>query len=148
MIYVVPGKCIDDYIHRRVAEYEGRATAPIPSDLVEVVERMFKRCLDDKQYEQAVGVALESRRIDVVRAVVEKAENRGAVLSYCFRAARDVVQHRAFRQEVFRQLVELYKQAEHPDHLQIVQCLIFTDDSAAVTELLLSLVKSPVWSFV
>lgn len=30
-----------------------------------IVNRMFQRCLDDGQYRQALGLALETRRMDI-----------------------------------------------------------------------------------
>ena len=37
-----------------------------------IVNRMFQRCLDDGQFKQAVGIAIESRRMDIFkRAILE-----------------------------------------------------------------------------
>jgi 26S proteasome regulatory subunit N2 len=31
---------------------------------------MFQRCLDDGQYKQAIGIAIETRRMDVFRRAI------------------------------------------------------------------------------
>lgn len=30
-----------------------------------IVNKMFQRCLDDRMYKQAIGIALETRRLDM-----------------------------------------------------------------------------------
>jgi 26S proteasome regulatory subunit N2 len=39
--------------------------AKIDNRLNEVVNRMVKRCLDDGQYKQSLGLGLEARRMDI-----------------------------------------------------------------------------------
>jgi 26S proteasome regulatory subunit N2 len=36
-----------------------------------VIDKMFSRCFADKKYKQAIGVALESRRLDKVKDAIE-----------------------------------------------------------------------------
>ena len=38
--------------------------------LENVVNRMFQRCLEDNQYRQALGLALETRRMDIFEAAI------------------------------------------------------------------------------
>lgn len=68
-----PARCIDTYVEQRVAEAEGHGDAAAPdARLVAIVERLFARCFSDGQYEQAVGVALESRRLDQLEAAITR----------------------------------------------------------------------------
>ena len=34
---------------------------------------MFQRCFDDRQYNQAVGIALETRRLDILEKAINEA---------------------------------------------------------------------------
>lgn len=37
-----------------------------------VVNRMFERCFSDRQYTQAIGISIETRRLDILeRAITE-----------------------------------------------------------------------------
>lgn len=65
-------RCIDTYVEQRVAEAEGRREGGEGVDprLVAVVERLFERCFADRQFEQAVGIALESRRLDQLERAI------------------------------------------------------------------------------
>jgi len=70
----IPAKCIDHYTKLCVAMAEGGdgEQKPIDTRLESIVNRMFQRCFDDRQFKQAVGIALETRRIDIFeRAILE-----------------------------------------------------------------------------
>lgn len=139
-VHTIITKCIDQYTQLRATQYDqGNENPDVPAALQDVVNRMFQRCFADRTFEQAVGVALEARRLDVLRTCVEQAPDRAALLSYCFRAANDFVAHRGFRREVLRLLVSEYSTLEQPDYIQIVQCHLFNEDPAAVAHLLRSL---------
>lgn len=45
---------------------------------------MFQRCLEDGQYRQAVGLALETRRMDIFEAAITQADDVAAMLVYAF----------------------------------------------------------------
>ena len=71
--------CIDRYTELRVKQFdnslgEGELIDP---RLETIVMRMFDRCLADKRYKQAIGIAFETRRIDVLEIALYKAVSRG-----------------------------------------------------------------------
>lgn len=58
------------------------------------------------------------------------------MLSYAFQVAMSLIQNRGFRNTVLRCLVNLYRNLDTPDYVNMCQCLIFLDDPLAVAELL------------
>ena len=52
-----------------------------------VINKMFDRCFADKEYNQAIGIALEARRLDKVTEAIEKSNNVEEKLSYTFTIA-------------------------------------------------------------
>ena len=86
------------------------------SQLEKIVQAMFQRCFDDNSYEQALGIALESRRVDMVRASIEKsgAARRG-MLVHAFDLCQTVVSPRSWRREVLQVLVDIYKTNDNED---------------------------------
>lgn len=52
-----------------------------------VINKMFDRCFNDQQYNQAIGIALEARRLDKVREAIEKSNDVEDKLSYTFTIA-------------------------------------------------------------
>lgn len=98
---LLPAHCLDRYFELRVAEVD-RGEAPvggIDPRLVDVVERMLGACCEAGAWEQAVGVALEGRRLDQLEAVVTRSGS-SSVLQYALRVAGEAVGPRAFRQQV------------------------------------------------
>ncbi|KAK0180224.1 hypothetical protein PV327_005889 [Microctonus hyperodae] len=132
-------KCIDYYTQQRVLEVEGKLPPGhkgIDPRLEGIVNRMFQRCLDDHQYRQALGLALETRRMDIFEASIMQSDDISGMLSYAFQVAMSLIQNRGFRNTVLRCLVSLYRNLGTPDYVNMCQCLIFLDDPLAVAELL------------
>lgn len=135
-------KCIDFYTQQRIAVFENAKKAkPIDVRLEAIVNRMIERCLDDGQYRQALGIALETRRMDIVEKAIMKSDDVGGMLAYAFQVTMSLIQNRAFRNTVLESLVELYRNLGIPDYVNMVQCLIFLEKPLVVAELLDGLTK-------
>ena len=81
-------KCIDHYTKLRVINEEGKEDKKdIDSRLEAIVNRMFQRCFDDKTYKQAVGIALETRRIDIFEKAILQADDVAAMLQYSLKVS-------------------------------------------------------------
>ena len=94
------------------ASSSSASSAPVVIDarLEAIVERMFDRCFADGEYKQALGVALEARRMDRVRAAIERSANVFGLLAYALDIALTRIAQREFRHEVLRLLVDVYTQ--------------------------------------
>lgn len=136
-VETIIAKCIDFYIQQRVAVIENPTTAkPVDTRLEAIVNRMIQRCLDDGQYRQALGIALETRRMDIFTESIMKSDDVNGMLVYAFQVAMSLIQSRSFRNEVLRCLVKLYRNLLVPDYVNMCQCLIFLEDPLAVAEIL------------
>lgn len=56
----------------------------IDSRLTSIVEGMFGRCIAEKEYKQAMGMAIESMRLDVIERVVAESSQEKEMLQYCY----------------------------------------------------------------
>ncbi len=126
---------------------EGGEDVVIDPRLVVVVERLIDRCCDQGEFEQAVGVAIEGRRLDKLEEVIIKAASPpggmgSRVLSYALRCAQDLVLHRDQRQRVLRMLVRLAEEQPSPDWVGIAQCLMLLGDAQKVGKILSTLLAS------
>jgi 26S proteasome regulatory subunit N2 len=132
-------KAIDEYIERRSSP---ESEDEIDQRLTSVVERMFDRCFRDDQYRQAIGVALETRRLDKLEEAVALSPNPGESLAYATKACQTLVTSREFRLRTLRALVKMYETVSgaETDHLNVCQCLMFLDDAEGVALILGSLV--------
>ena len=59
-------KCVDQYVdlQQKLVDSKTDQIEPADSRLIAMVERMFSICLDDRKYQQAVGLAIECRRCE------------------------------------------------------------------------------------
>eukprot|EP01041_Mallomonas_annulata_P003308 gene3308-6550_t len=137
-------KCIDEYNELRKKQ-ETDPTIVIDPRMENIVEQMFQRCFQDKCFEQAIGIALDTRRIDKVEEVctVSISSGRESILGYTFNlciGARNVTS-REFRLAVISTLVKLYSTLADPDYSNVCFGLQFLNRPADVAAALDHLCK-------
>ena len=120
-------------------------TQEIDPRLENIIEQMFRRCYNDKCFEQAIGVALDTRRLDKVKETCIEALNYGSesVLEYTFSlclGARNITS-REFRLAVINVLVELYSTLADPDYSNVCYGLQYLNRPADVSNILQKLCK-------
>lgn len=128
-----PAKCIDEYIRQKKNEAEEGKDGSIDPRLTAVAEKMFERCLKARQFEQAIGIALESYRLDVVEAAINESGKATELLDYALKVCHTLIVSMHFRHEVLKLLVKLYMSADEPDYINICQCLMFLGDAEEVS---------------
>jgi len=142
-VETIISKCIDSYTAKRVLDIEsGKNT--IDKRLEAIVDRMFERCFEHGEYRQALGIAIETKRLDIFERAItgDKTETQACeMLGYAFRVVMNLIQNRSYRGELLRVLVKLYKGLKTPDYVQMCQCLIFLDQPMAVADVLEKLSK-------
>ncbi|XP_023577829.1 26S proteasome non-ATPase regulatory subunit 1 [Octodon degus] len=142
-VETIIAKCIDHYTKQCVenADLPEGEKKPIDQRLEGIVNKMFQRCLDDRKYKQAIGIALETRRLDVFEKTILESNDVPGMLAYSLKLCMSLMQNKQFRNKVLRVLVKIYMNLEKPDFINVCQCLIFLDDPQAVSDILEKLVK-------
>ncbi|KAK9804632.1 hypothetical protein WJX73_001394 [Symbiochloris irregularis] len=133
-------RCLDLYTEARSEPDESKAPTPDPR-LIVIVERMFERCLRDGQFEQAVGVALETRRLDMLEKAIKAAPDTSGILKYALTVCQRLIIQRGFRREVLQLLIKLCEAVPEPDWVGICQCHMFLDNPAEVATILRKLLQ-------
>lgn len=100
---------------------------------------MFARCVADKDYRQALGIALETRRLDVIKDILSTTKDQ-SLLIYVLEAVMGVVQNLDVRTQVLHLLVDIFKALPIPDHFSISQCYVFLNAPQLASDLFLELV--------
>jgi len=134
-VETIIARCIDSYTQKKVSG----ALDEIDPRQESIVNQMFARCFRDGQFRQAMGIAIETRRMDVfVDSIKQSKEGRDAMLSYAFRVVMTLIPKRSYRNELLKELINLYRESDNqsPDFVQMVQCLIFLDDPNTVAGIL------------
>ncbi|KAF7255063.1 hypothetical protein EG68_08039 [Paragonimus skrjabini miyazakii] len=154
-VETIISKCIDKYTELRIAQDHAlecgssisrqdstgdRTWAPNTSTykrLEHVVNRMFDRCFEHKQYRQALGIAIETRRLDIFEKALTMAEDREGMLRYAFRVVLTLIDSVLLRNRLLRILVSVFmSRPSATDSINVCQCLVLIDDPQATADIL------------
>ncbi|PNJ35233.1 PSMD1 isoform 12, partial [Pongo abelii] len=124
-VETIIAKCIDHYTKQCVenADLPEGEKKPIDQRLEGIVNKMFQRCLDDHKYKQAIGIALETRRLDVFEKTILESNDVPGMLAYSLKLCMSLMQNKQFRNKVLRVLVKIYMNLEKPDFINVCQNL-------------------------
>lgn len=133
-VHTLVARCLDQYCEQRQKQKDGEGT--IDKRLVNIVERMINRCCEHSQYEQAVGIAIEARRLDKLEEVINTSQDLEATLTYATKVVQALDSDREFRQQALKSLVALSEKVPNPDYAGICQRLLFLDNAPEVANIL------------
>ncbi|KAK0245602.1 armadillo-type protein [Armillaria nabsnona] len=142
-VETVVSKAIDRYIQLRTEEQSTSKPEKIDPRLQDIIEGIFSRCIEDGEFKQAIGIALESRRLDVIEHIY-KHTNDVSLLSYAMEAALDTGFSLSYRDQVLRFLFPLFPQSSTDgSHVHTLTRLLITlGDSGLTIPLFKSMVPS------
>ncbi|VDP73408.1 unnamed protein product [Schistosoma mattheei] len=104
-------------------------TSPTYKRLEHVVNKMFDRCFDHKQYKQALGIAIETRRLDIFEKAIILSDDQEGMLRYAFRVVLTLIDSVRLRNRLLKILVSVYMNRALPsDAVNVCQCLVLMDD--------------------
>ncbi|SJX65388.1 probable RPN2-26S proteasome regulatory subunit [Sporisorium reilianum f. sp. reilianum] len=108
--------------------------------LKSIVDQMFARCISDKEYKQALGIALETQRLDIIEQVYSVTHDAD-LLTYVLESSVGVVPSIEVRNQILHLLVKLFQRLPSPDHFSIGQCYVYLNAPNLASELLFNLIK-------
>ena len=84
-------KCMDFYSQQQMAQAEGCVDVkPVDPRLEMIVNRMFQRCLDEGQFKQAIGIAIDSHRMDIFKRAILESGDVSGMLRYCLKVCLEL----------------------------------------------------------
>lgn len=149
-VETIVSKCIDEYIRLRSGGGGAADTTSnnssannggvvVDARLEALVERMFQQSLALKQYRHAIGVALESRRIDIAERVLSAAgAEEAALLRYTVAQCAANTTSLEWRATVLHLAARRYEALAVPDRVAAMHCLLHLSSVARVASLLAS----------
>ena len=122
-MFLLLAKAIDEYASLKSRAGESNDEALVDPRLEAIVERMLDkyvdlyysllyyyspiclifaslRCIVDGRYQQAMGMAVECRRLDKLEEAITRSDNVHGTLSYCINISHSFVNRREYRREV------------------------------------------------
>lgn len=142
-VHTLLAKAIDEYATLKTKAAESKEeSSDVDPRLEAIVERMLDKCITDGKYQQAIGMAIECRRLDKLQEAITNSDNVHGTLAYCMNVSHAFVNRREYRREVLVLLVKVYQDLASPDYLNICQCLMFLDQPKGVSSILEKLLRS------
>lgn len=156
-------RCIDEYISSKKrqagetttivgTELKAAAIGPVAAhaflaELESVVERVLDGCIQKGEIHEAIGVAIEARRLDKVEIAIMKGckseEAKLMALDYCFESAQHLISSRGYRATVLDLIAKIHVVEFAPDKrnfIAIANCFAFIGNAHGIATILLSLV--------
>ncbi|CAM9742191.1 unnamed protein product, partial [Choristocarpus tenellus] len=129
--------CIDQYTALRTSQKEEEdETKPVDPRMESIVERMFERCYADGEYTQAMGIALESRRLDKMEETIRQSTDKRGILAYTFDVCQTLVTSKETRLAVLAILVDMHRTLPETDFVAVSQSLQFLGEAGQVAQVL------------
>ncbi|KAA0200314.1 hypothetical protein HAZT_HAZT001907 [Hyalella azteca] len=127
---------IDHYVGLR------RDAEKMDPRLEALLNGLFEHSLQEHQYRHALGIAIETQRMDWFSQAIAASDDRVGSMQYSYRMAMQYVEQKLFRDTVLEELVRLYQKDTHrPDYVNMCQCLIHLDRPSHIATILDSLIK-------
>ncbi|KAJ3857864.1 D-isomer specific 2-hydroxyacid dehydrogenase [Lentinula lateritia] len=142
-VETVMSMAIDKYIELCTEEQASSKQDKIDPRLQRIIENIFSRCISEGEYKQAVGIALESRRLDIISKIYEQVKDT-SILSYAMEAVIDSGFSLSYRDTVLRFLFPLFPRPTAGDGSALAHALtrllVTLGDPSLTVPLLVSLV--------
>ena len=111
-----------------------------------IVNRKFEQCFGEGKYKQAIGIALETKRIDMVKASIERSNNPETMLGYAFTLATETIKSKDFRTAILNTIMEVYESkndlGNDNDFYKIAKCQFHLNRPELTAKLLVKLLHS------
>jgi len=138
--YASLAKAVDRYIKTRTAHPYDPDTDPLTESSKEVdpklqgiIEGIFHRAIEDCEFSQALGIALEARRLDVIARIHDLTHDTD-LLVYVMDAVSETSFTLSYRLAVLRFLLPLFPPLElHSSHIHAVTRILVTLSSPQIT---------------
>ncbi|KAK1279681.1 hypothetical protein QJS04_geneDACA019742 [Acorus gramineus] len=92
-------KAMDEYVSLKFQAVDLNHAVLMDLRLEAIVEKMMDKCIVDGKYQQAMGIAIECRRLDKLEQAIMHSDNINGALSYCIDISHSLVSHRKYRHE-------------------------------------------------
>lgn len=139
-IETIVSKCINMYTIESQKAYSSSSKDQINPQLLAIFEKMVEKCIASGDLKLALGVALESYRLDIITFIINhelnKDEESGvALINYVLICAKLVISNMVFRAEVLNALVTLLlSMKKNQDFFTIFKIIIQLNDSQLATQ--------------
>ncbi|VBB25556.1 unnamed protein product [Acanthocheilonema viteae] len=110
--------------------------------LEKLINRLFERNMKKRELRYVIGLALDTRRTDMILVAIKATDDQAALLTETVAKVLESQMDRAFRSIVLDLLFHLFAELEEPDFVSMCQCLIKLEKPDDVADILQRLVSN------
>ena len=105
---------------------------------------MFDWCFNDKSYNQAIGIAIEARRLEIAKKAIIESGEIWEKLNYAYEISSELIDSKEYRKDILKMLVEIYESQTQQDldYYNLSKCQFFLDEPESTSILLSRLLES------
>jgi 26S proteasome regulatory subunit N2 len=109
--------------------------------LERVVMRTFEHCEKQKEYKQALGIAMDAHHLELIEKSIRIADNPTEMMQYVLHNAQTIIMTKKYRDEVLQLLVKVYSDSDESsrDWGGLCECYFYLDQAGEVADILASL---------
>lgn len=134
-VQTIVSKCIEKYIQASKLKFSD-ASVQIDPQLTKVFESMLDRCVKNNDIKLALGIAIESYRLDIVSSMVSNMNHSNvseeqitSLLTYVLEIVTTVIDDIKFKNNALNETVGLLLNLPNPDYFIITKVIVQLNDS-------------------
>mgnify|MGYP001141761077 CR=1 FL=1 len=144
----IVSQCINLYSSESQRKFES-PEVQIDERLTGIFERMLEKCLKSNELKLALGISLESYRLDYIESILKKQIDESnfdlvlQLINYVLVCANSVITNNSFRTMVLNSLISLLLSLdkEHQDFFTIFKIIVQLNDSSLATTVFRQLIS-------
>lgn len=146
-VETIVSQCINIYSSLSQKKFED-SSVNIDSHLSDIFDKMLNKCIKANELKLALGIALESFRLDIVISILDHEakndeENTINLINYVLVCANSVVKNINFRTSVLNSLIkELLKLKENQDLFTVFKIIVQLNDSQIAVQIFKNLIEN------
>ncbi|CAD5229029.1 unnamed protein product [Bursaphelenchus okinawaensis] len=135
---------VDKIVEQALDEYKvsRRTGASVSPALEALINRVFEKTLANKEFRFVIGLALDTRRIDMMERAVKAADDQTNVLTETVGKILESQLDRKFRGQALDSVFRLFSEMKEPDFVSMCQCLIKLEKPSDVAGILRRLISN------
>ncbi|GME85022.1 unnamed protein product [Ambrosiozyma monospora] len=148
-VETIVSKCIDLYIKQSKLKFKD-PSVNIDPQLTKIFEQMLQKCVSDNEIKLALGISLESYRLDIVKTIIDRQlqANKGEdyiinLLSYVLTCSTTVISNTEFRRQTLNSLALALLSLKSPDYFLLTKVIVQLNDYNLVHKIFKDLLKAP-----
>ena len=130
-------KCIEESIRLLSEKQEA------PPKLIAVLDNIISNCISCKEFNQAIGIALETMQMDTLIKIIKSTSDQYNLIIYALTLVRKSFYKKEYKVKMYTILYKLLQEQRDLDYFNISLCLYDIGDVKGLANLLLDMCKSP-----